>query len=410
MKPSILAIADSDSYLKLATAFLDRLGPTWHRRVALVRTPVMPTEEQIAAAFEGTSLDPDQLEFLTMQQLNANSIGEDIVFAAATGPVVAEAYSRILRSEPAGARRTALISALPGVAFPATAKGWNYRRAGDAFICHSHAEARDFSFMNEERPGHQPTIMVSKLPFLRSTGFPPAQHEHINRIVFAPQAKVPLLREERESILLALEKTARLNPGIDVVVKLRARAGEPQTHLEQFPYDVLAEDLAASGQLGPQSHLRFDTGSMSEALSERSALVTVSSTAALESIDRGLPTMILDDFGISPEMINTVFQASGLIGNLQSLSDLQFGSPTKAWLRENYFHRVDGSFIDALNSLASRASEGKLQTNQEVLDFIKNQPMRQRLRTVLPTPIVKILQKLRRSFNKSRGFNANSWS
>lgn len=409
MKPSILAIADSDSYLKLATTFLDRLGPSWQRRIALVRTPVMPTEEQIAAAFDGTSLDPQQLQFITLHQLNS-TVQEDIVFAAATGPVVAEAYSRILRSEPAAARRTALISALPGVAFPATAKGWNYRRAGDAFICHSHAEARDFSFMTEERPGHQPTIMVSKLPFLNSGGFPPQQRETIKRVVFAPQAKVPFLRREREAILLTLEQTARLNPGVEVVVKLRARAGEPQTHLEQFPYDELAEKLMQDGKLGPQSHLRFETGSMSDVLSEGSALVTVSSTAALESIDRGLPTMILTDFGVSPEMINTVFQSSGMLGELSSLSALQFGTPSKAWLRENYFHRMDNSFTDALASMASQAREGRLQTDQDVLDFIKNQPMRQKLRTALPTPIVKVLQKMRRTFQKSRGRNANSWS
>ena len=410
MKPSILAIADSDSYLKLATTFLDRLGPSWDRRVALVRTPVMPTEEQIAAAFAATSLDPQDLQFMTLQQFSSSPVPEDIVFAAATGPVVAEAYSRILRSEPAQNRRTALISALPGVAYPATVKGWNYRRAGDAFICHSHAEARDFSFLAEDQEGHSPTIMVSKLPFLKSSGFPPDQQKEIKRIVFAPQAKVPFLREERESILLSLQHTAQINPGVEVVVKLRARAGEPQTHLEQFPYDELADGLTARGVLGPQSLLNFETGSMSDVLSQDCALVTVSSTAALESIDRGLPTMILSDFGVNPEMINSVFQASGLLGTLNELETLDFGAPTKAWLRENYFHRMDGTFMEALRSLAAQAAQGKLQTDAEVLAFIKNQPMRQKLRTALPTPIVRVLQKLRRNLKRTRGNSASSWS
>lgn len=402
MKPSILAVADSDSYLKLATSFLHRLGSSWDRRIVLARTPVMPTQEQIAAAFEGTDLDPSTLQILALNQLNAQSVTEDLLFASATGPVVAELYARILRSEPVNARRTALISALPGVAFPATRKGWNYRRAGDAFICHSHAEARDFSFMTEEASGHQPTIMVSKLPFLRSQGFPPEPSKNIKRVVFAPQAKVPTAREERESILVALERTARLNPGVEVVVKLRARAGEPQTHLENHPFDALFENLQRSGRLGSTTHVRFETGSMSEVLSANTALVTVSSTAALESIDRGLPTLVLSDFGVSRQMINTVFSASDLLGNLEDLTALNFRAPNKPWLRENYFHRMDNTFSRSLEFLASRARDAQLRTDPEILAHIKHQPLRQRIRTALPTPVLKVLLSFRRQMQSNQ--------
>ena len=399
MKPSVLAIADSDSYLKLATSFLHRLGPEWDRKVYLARTPVMPTEQQISAAFEGTDLDPEMLEVIHLSQLEADSVQEDIIFASATGPVVAEIYSRMLRTEPVDARRTALISALPGVAYPATQKGWNYRRAGDAFICHSHAEARDFSFMTEYHAGHQPTIMVSKLPFLHSAGVPPVAHGEIRRVVFAPQAKVPYTREDREKILLALERAARLNSGLEVVVKLRARAGEPQTHLEALPYDQLCDELQAAGRLGPHSHLRFETGTMSNALTPCSALVTVSSTAALESLDRGLPTMILSDFGVNEQMINEVFRGSNILGTMDELEALNFPVPAKAWLRENYFHRMDGSFHESMAILAYQARQGRLVTDAEILALVRNQPMRQRLRTALPTPVVRILQKIRRFLN-----------
>lgn len=410
MKPSVLAIADSDSYLKLATSFLHRLGPEWDRKVYLARTPVMPTEQQIAAAFEGTDLDPASLEVIQVSSLNAQSVDQDVLFASATGPVVAEIYSRILRSEPVDGRRTALISALPGVAYPATQKGWNYRRAGDAFICHSHAEARDFSYMTELYEGHQPTIMVSKLPFLNSTGFPPVQHQQISRLVFAPQAKVPETEEQRESILLALEKASQMNPGLEVVVKLRAKAGEPQTHMEAFPFDSLFDNLQAQNLISHESRIRFDTGSMSEALVPGSALVTVSSTAALESIDRGLPTMVLSDFGVNTQMINTVFAASGVIGDLNDVVALNFGEPNKAWLRENYFHRMDRSFLQSLEILAQRARAGKLRTDPETLAFIRHQPLRQRLRTSLPSPVVKVLLKLRRSYQQPRSGKAKTTS
>ncbi|MGP9529858.1 DUF6716 putative glycosyltransferase [Glutamicibacter sp. AOP5-A2-18] len=410
MKPSILAIADSDSYLKMATSFLHRLGPEWDRKIYLARTPVMPTAQQIAAAFEGTDLDPAALEVIQLSQLNADTVAQNLVFASATGPVVAEIYSRILRTEPIDGRCTALISALPGVAYPATRKGWNYRRAGDAFICHSHAEARDFSYMTELSEGHQPTIMVSKLPFLHSIGFPPVQEHQVSRLVFAPQAKVPETEQQRESILLALEKASQMNPGLEVLIKLRAKAGEPQTHMEAYPYDSLFDNLKAQKLISSESRIRFDAGSMSEALVPGSALVTVSSTAALESIDRGLPTMVLSDFGVSTQMINTVFTASGIIGDLDDVVSLNFGEPSKAWLRENYFHRMDRSFIQSLEVLAQRANEGKLRTDPEMLAFIRRQPLRHRLRTSLPSPVVKVLLKVRRSYQRSRGSRARTMS
>lgn len=395
MRPQIIAVADSDSYLKLATTFLHRLGPSWDRRVALVRTPIMPTEEQIDAAFAGTDLAPDQLLRLPLNQLVSPAVQCDIVFAAATGPVVSELYSRILRHEPLQSRSTALISALPGVAYPATQRGWNYRRPGDAFICHSHAEARDFSFLSESAKGHQPTIMVGKLPFLSSPGFPAESQAAIKRLVFAPQAKVPCVREERERILIALERCARLNPGLDVVVKLRARAGEPQTHLEQFPYDEIFQELQASGRISGSTHLRFTTGSMAEVLNPGSALVTVSSTAALESIDRGLPTMILRDFGVSEEMINIVFHGSGLLGTLDDLQLLNFGTPNKPWLRENYFHRMTPAFSQSLQVLAERARSAQLSTDPELLSELRRRPLRHSIRTALPQPVLRTLLKIR---------------
>ncbi|WP_431710694.1 DUF6716 putative glycosyltransferase [Glutamicibacter uratoxydans] len=396
MAPSILAVADSDSYLKLATSLLHRLGSGWDRRIVLVRTPTTPTEEQVQAAFVGTDLDAADVEILTLNQLSATAIPEDVLFASATGPVVAEIYARVLRSEPADARRTGLISALPGVAFPATTKGWNYRIAGDGFICHSHAEARDFADLSDALTGHQPTILVGKLPFLSSAGFPTPCEQPIKQVVFAPQAKVPFEREQREQILLTLESVARLNPGTEVIVKLRARAGEPQTHLEQFPFDSLLEQMKASGKFNKSTHIRFATGSMQDYLRPGSALVTVSSTAALEAIDHGLPTMVLTDFGVSNELINTVFLGSGIQGSLQDLLDLNFSAPHRTWLRENYFHRSNRDLADSLELLAHRAHHAELRTDTQLLAEIRNFPLRQRVRTSLPSPLLRLARKLRR--------------
>ena len=50
-----------------------------------------------------------------------------------------------------------------------------------------------------------------------------------------------------------------------------------------------------------------------------SALVTVSSTAVLEAIASGVPALVIDEFGVAPKLINTVFDGSGLLGGAEAL-------------------------------------------------------------------------------------------
>lgn len=397
-RPRITAVADSDSYLKLAYSTLSGLGPEWDKRVVLVRTPLLPTNEQIIAAARGTSFAGSRPEVLSMSSLNFDSLNADIIFASATGPIVSELFTKLLRTS-TRSRPAALLSALPGVAYPATTKGWNYRRGGDAFIVHSHAEAREFSQLAEDESGHSPTILVSKLPFLGTAGFPQATSQPLSSIVFAAQAKVPVQRTEREAILRALDTAARLNPQVRVVVKLRAWAGEPQTHTEAFPYDALWDGLVNSGAVRAKN-IEFITGSMDAVLNENAALLTVSSTAALEAVDRGLPVLVLTDFGFNEEMLNTVFRGSGLLGTLEQVRELEFSFPNRAWLRENYFHRRGPEFGSALMHYASRARSGQLETSNAQRVLVRDVAFRQQVRTVLPRPLLSLLLKLRKTMSK----------
>src|SRR5690606_19012151 len=95
-------------------------------------------------------------------------------------------------------------------------------------------------------------------------------------------------------------------------------------------------------------NIEFATGSMDAVLTPGACLLTVSSTAALEAVDRGLPVLVLTDFGFNEAMLNTVFRGSGLLGTLEQVPALDFSNPNKGWLRENYFHRRGPEFESAL--------------------------------------------------------------
>ena len=385
----VLAVADSDSYLKFACATLESLGEGWECEVLLVRSPILPTLEQIQAATAGTFLAGKAPRVIPASGLRTALAGADVVLAAATGPVVEEVFTQAARMP----QRPALLSALPGVAFPATRKALNYRALGDAFITHSHAECRAFSDLADAMKLPQ-RILVSRLPFLASPGRPEPQQVPLRSVVFAPQAKVPVERDQRVAILQALAALARRRPELSVRVKLRAWAGEPQTHLEQYPFDQLWSDLVAARAVGGHE-LQFCTGPMSAQLTPAAAMVTVSSTAALEALDAGLPVLILDDFGLSEQMLNKVFDGSGLVGNLDDLVAGRFRHPEHRWLRDNYFHAPTVPLDELLVNFAERARAGKLATDPERLAAVQRRKMRSRLRTVLPSPALKLVRRLR---------------
>lgn len=400
-RPRIVAVADSDSYLKLACTTLAALGPSWERRVVLVRTPIEPTAEQITAATAGTCFAGRPVPVLSIAALTYAGLDADVVFAAATGPVVSELFSKLLRTGDKAARPAALISALPGLAYPATAKGWAYRRSADAFIVHSLTEAREFTRIATQETGHRPEILVSRFPFLQSAGIPQQHPGKIDTVVFAAQAKVPVQRTERLRILLALEAVARLNPGLRVIVKLRAQAGEPQTHAEAHPYDALWQELVSDPTF-VHGNVEFMTGAMAPVLAPGSALLTVSSTAALEAVDRGLRVLVLTDFGLNDEMLNSVFHGSGVLGTLGDLAQLGFRFPDRAWLGENYFHRQDPGVSPALAEYASRARTGTLGTSAGQLANTRSALLRQRVRTVLPHRALRVLLRFRRALQGLR--------
>lgn len=384
----IVAVADSDSYLKFACATLDALGPEWDREVLLVRSPIAPTREQTTAAVAGTFCAGMTTPVIPASGLRTALAGADVVLAAATGPVAEEVYLHASRLTP----RPALVSGLPGVAFPATEKALQFRSLGDAFITHSHAECRAFSDLVDQL-GLEQRVLVTRLPFLKSPARPEPVDVPLTNVVFAPQAKVPVLKDERVAILQALAALSRRS-GYRVRVKLRAWAGEPQTHLEQYPFDTLWGELVASRAVAGHE-LEFCTGSMAEQLVPGTAMVTVSSTAALEAIDAGLPVLILSDFGVNEDMLNRVFVGSGLLGTLADVKAGHFFHPEATWLRDNYFHSQTVPLADLLATYAGRARAGKLTVDADRLAAAKKRRWRLRIRTALPMPALKLIRKLR---------------
>ena len=493
---TIAAIADSDSYLKYAVHFLDQLKD-WRRQVVVVRSHLIPTSVQTRAALAGTFLEGRPPAVVPVRKLSTNlNPMPDVVLVAATGPIAREVLIHFASLK----NRPALITALPGIAFPATSRALGFRELSDTFMVHSLAEADAFAILGEkmsldgitpravlpngsfdsgfashssfggngfgggtydggaydagaagnaeadedaeaveeagldpERPaidepdpadapeivkaaqeqGHAPTppleeenilppsFAVGRLPMLSHHEPPEPDMTSVNRIVFAPQAKMPFKQFQRLEILKALAETKRKHPEVEVIVKLRALRGEPQTHIERFPYDYLWENYCAeTGE--DQSLLDFQTGSLAERLTPGSALVTVSSTAAVEAIDRGLRVGIISDFGVTKKLLNAMFSESGLLMTLEEMQDLNIPHANQQWLRRNYFHTPEDvkaahrrDMEHELAALADAARKGYLDVSAAAMARARTRAWRARLKTALPAPVWKAARNVR---------------
>ena len=329
----VLALADTDSYVKWAAALLGALPERSEAELLIVETPLAVSSAQLEAALVGSGVDPARVrrvEFQDLPQVIAE-VDPDAVLVAARGPVV-----RVLLGVAAALQpRPVLISGLPGISIPATTAALIHRTQSDLFVLHSTREVDAFTALAHRR-GLSQRFALARLPFATNPAGPPGGAVTGTDLVFASQAIVPLERTDRMRVARLLVRAALADPSKRVVVKERAATGEHQTHQQRHGYPELLQKLAP---LPP--NLVVSTQSMSRALDTAEGLVTVSSTAAIEAVARDIPVIALDCFGVDDRLINPVFGGSGLFGSEDAVVRRDFRHPTHEWLASNYFHDPD---------------------------------------------------------------------
>ncbi|WP_062519105.1 DUF6716 putative glycosyltransferase [Demequina silvatica] len=324
-RPRALVVADSDSYLKWAVRRAEDLRETYDVELLVVRNAVTPSAAQMDAAVDGRLSAAPAIIGMDALVSRLRLTPPALLLLACRGPLI-----ELLLLERLGGRRAATVVAagIPGIWYPPTELGLRLRAACDLMVVHSERE-RDA--VAETLPqGRLRAVGLASLIEDQEVGRSPRP-----RIVFAPQALVPAALEDRRRLLASLGALAAAHPELDVVVKLRGVAGEAQTHKEAAPYDALAEGMDLPG------NLVFAQGPLRAYLGDCEGFVTVSSTAALEAIAAGVPTLVLDEFGVSADVINAVFEGSGLFGGLADLEARRFRAPDPDWLAANYFHGDD---------------------------------------------------------------------
>ncbi|UUT36312.1 DUF6716 putative glycosyltransferase [Microbacterium elymi] len=376
----MVAIADADSYVKWAGAMLDTL-PDVDRRMLIVRTPLTVSEDQQAIALDGTGLGQAGLgrAGLGGTGVDGSGLGEtgldgtegaagstdavlrvahgelaarlaqlraDVVVIAGRGPFVRLVQREVDRL----AQRPVVVTGLPGISIPAQRGAVQYRRHSDLVVVHSLREVRAFREVSR-RIGADLDLGLATLPFARASSACGIRHRSRVRRPGHRAARAGAAPRDRRHA--ARRGEGRSVPAGGAQAAPRPEQGETETHYERLRLADLLADRP--------DNLVLSYEPMHRVLDRAEGLVTVSSTAAIEAMARGVPVIALAAFGVRKTLLNTVFRGSGLLGDADDVIARRFRHPHPLWMRDNYFHDpADSTWWDRVRELVELRRRGLL--------------------------------------------------
>ena len=347
----IHVVADSDTRWKWGASLAHQLTGDGTSRVHghLVDGRAAPNDRQLRdVGLTSASLTRGGLADV-LQEL-ADTEAEIVVLACVGGTIQALLHG--LAQAWAGRQsRPVVVTGYVGVVYERVVDGLLLRAGADIVLANSAADARTFRDVFQSVGADPDSVVRTALPFLAGSPHNPtaAGATRPFTVTFVAQPSVPTTLDERRYAMQQVVEHARRHPDREVVVKLRGRKGEQTTHVETYSYATLlpAESLPSNVQLA--------YGSMADVLDRTDLCVTVSSTAALEAMHRGIPVGVLTDFGIRESLGNHVFVPSGTLVSWPELHDGAVPKTDPDWAAQNGVGDADayGEVRDRLRRLTA---------------------------------------------------------
>ncbi|WP_107092459.1 DUF6716 putative glycosyltransferase [Streptomyces sp. NRRL B-1140] len=356
-RPRIAVLADSDTRWKWGALTADRIAPgpsmeTAPREAAqagplldgfLLRGRATPTPRQLREV----GVRADSLREVTaVEFLRAMAEGDyDVLVLSLVGGGVQAMLHGLARVWEHRASRPVVVTGYVGVVYEKLADGLLLRHGADLVLANSRQDADRFRAVYEGVGADASAVTEVALPFLGGAAY---EGEHTPyTVVFAAQPSVPDSRKDRTYLLNRLVQHARRHPEREVLLKLRSKPGEHTTHIEELPYQKLVQ------RLDPPANFSLVYGNMGEVLDRTDLLVTVSSTAALESLHRRIPTVVLTDLGIRESLGNHHFVGSGCLASWDQLDAGHRPVPDEEWVSRQGV-AADGSYDSAFDAARKR--------------------------------------------------------
>ncbi|MFD7605087.1 DUF6716 putative glycosyltransferase [Streptomyces mirabilis] len=341
----VAVLADSDTRWKWGSLTANRISPTESDILLdgyLLRGRATPTARQL----EEVGVRADSLREVTAVEFLRAMEGEpyDVLVIALVGGGVQAILHGLAHVWEGRSKRPVVVTGYVGVVYEKLADGLLLRHGADLVLANSRQDAERFRAVYEGVGADASSVTEVALPFLGGAAY--EKHDPYT-VVFAAQPSVPENRKDRTYLLNRLIQHARLHPDREVLLKLRSKPGEHTTHIEELPYQKLAQksDLPAN--------FRLVYGHMGEVLDRTDLLVTISSTAALESLHRRIPTVVLSDLGVREALGNHHFVGSGCLASWDQLDAGHEPAPDPVWVARQGV-AADGRYETAFDEARAR--------------------------------------------------------
>ncbi len=345
----VAVLADSDTRWKWGSLTANRIAPP-NSDISLdgylLRGRATPTARQLKEV--GVTADSlrevTAVEFLRAMEKEPY----DLLVLSLVGGGVQAMLHGLARAWDGRTERPVVVTGYVGVVYEKLTDGLLLRHGADLVLANSRQDADRFKAVYDGVGADSSAVTEVALPFLGGDTYT-GEHDPYT-VVFAVQPSVPDNRRDRDYLLNRAIQHARFHPNREVLLKLRSKPGEHTTHIEELPYQKLVQgkDLPAN--------FRLVYGHMGEVLDRTDLLVTISSTAALESLHRRIPTVVLTDLGIREGLGNHHFVGSGCLASWDQLDAGYKPVPDAEWVARQGV-AADGAYETAFDAARERIAK-----------------------------------------------------
>ncbi|MFJ9372142.1 DUF6716 putative glycosyltransferase [Streptomyces sp. NPDC101455] len=345
----VAVLADSDTRWKWGSLTANRIAPP-NSDISLdgylLRGRATPTARQLKEV--GVTADSlrevTAVEFLRAMEREPY----DLLVLSLVGGGVQAMLHGLARAWDGRTERPVVVTGYVGVVYEKLTDGLLLRHGADLVLANSRQDADRFTAVYDGVGADSSAVTEVALPFLGGDAYTGERDPYT--VVFAVQPSVPDNRRDRDYLLDRAIQHARFHPNREVLLKLRSKPGEHTTHIEELPYQKLVQgkDLPANFSLV--------YGHMGDVLDRTDLLVTISSTAALESLHRRIPTVVLTDLGIREGLGNHHFVGSGCLASWDQLDAGYKPVPDAEWVARQGV-AAEGSYATAFDAARERIAK-----------------------------------------------------
>ncbi|PFG18361.1 hypothetical protein ATK74_2946 [Propionicimonas paludicola] len=327
MTRELVVVAAYDSQMKWAVGLakqFEAAGWTWSVLVPSDLRHAISDDQLSAAGAAGYQLMP-------WNELLVAAREADCVILSLQGPLVerfTDDLALLRRDQPRPSGEPVVVTGWVGIIIEKIVAGYLDRARSDVIAVNSADNLREFLNAGQRLEIPADNLLLSGLPLLP---IHPAEMKTgpIRTVLLADQPTIPRDSWDRTYLYQRLFDYAAAHPDRRVLLKPRHRPEESTFHRAELHPEAAIKMLPAA-----PVNFEITYEPITDLLGRVDLLLTVSSTAALESIGAGVRTAFIGDFGVHEKHGNHVLINSGLIVSFDKLIADLLPTPDPSWLAD----------------------------------------------------------------------------